>query len=190
MRPPLPVVLEGPHARLEPLSLSHVDDLLAAASDEAIWRWMPVIPPRTTDDVVAMVQSAQADPARLAWAVVVDGRAQGSTSYLDIDIDLGGVEIGWTWYSPAVWASRVNPQCKLLLLQHAFDELGTSRVTLKTDALNARSRAAIGKLGAAYDGTLRHHRLRPDGSVRDTSYFSVLAEEWPQVREGLQARLS
>ena len=106
-----------------------------------------------------------------------------------VDLPVGGLEVGWTFYSPSVWAGPVNPTCKLLLLSHAFDALGAGRVTLKTDALNARSRSAILRLGASYDGTLRHHRLRADGSVRDTAYFSVLAAEWPAVRDGLLARL-
>src|SRR4051812_11583606 len=143
----------------------------------------------TADGVLAYVEDAIAEPERLPFAVIVDGRAVGSTSYGDIDLSVGGIEIGWTWYTPALWATAVNPECKLLLLGHAFDDLGAGRVFLKTDALNARSRAAISKLGAAYDGTLRHHRLRSDGSVRDSAYFSVLAAEWPTVRDGLRARL-
>ncbi len=127
--------------------------------------------------------------ADLAFAVVVDGRAQGSTSYLDVDLSVGGVEIGWTWYARPLWATTVNPACKLLLLTHAFEVLGAERVTLKTDGLNTRSQSAIRRLGATYDGTLRHHRRRPDGSVRDTAYFSILRSEWPGVREGLLARL-
>jgi RimJ/RimL family protein N-acetyltransferase len=138
----------------------------------------------------AMIEEAVADPDRLPFAVVHDGRAVGSTSYLDIDLEVGGLEIGWTWYTPAVWATPVNPECKLLLLGHAFDDLGAGRVLFKTDALNTRSQAAIRKLGAQYDGTLRHHRLRADGSVRDSAYFSILAEEWPAVRAGLERRVA
>ena len=190
MRPPQPVVLEGHGVRLEPLAHAHVPDLAVAAQDERVWRWLPAAAPRTEADVAALVDEAAADPARVAWAVVHEGRAVGSTSYLDVDVPLGGLEVGWTWYSPAVWATRVNPACKRLLLGHAFDDLGAERVLLKTDALNTRSRAAIGRLGAAYDGTLRHHRRRPDGTVRDTAYFSVLAAEWPAVRDGLDARLA
>jgi RimJ/RimL family protein N-acetyltransferase len=125
----------------------------------------------------------------LPWAVVVAGTAVGSTSYLDVDLTVGGLEIGWTWYRRDLWAGDVNPTCKLLLLGHAFDDLGAERVTFKTDALNARSQAAIRRLGCAYDGTLRHHRLRADGSVRDTAYFSLLAAEWPAARDRLEARL-
>ena len=190
MRAPEPVVLTGPHLVLEPLARSHVPDLLEAAADPRVWRWLSVPPPRSEADVAAMVDQARADAARLAFAVVVAGRAVGSTSYLDVDVALGGLEVGWTWYRPEVWASAVNPACKLLLLTHAFDVLEVERVLLKTDALNTRSRAAITRLGAQYDGTLRHHRRRPDGSVRDSALFSVLAAEWPDVRRGLAERLA
>lgn len=190
MRTPEPLVLTGTVVRLEPLTQAHVPDLLAAGTaDPAVWRWLPVPAPTSLDDVAAIVETAQADSGRLAWAVVVDGRAVGSTSYLDIDVALGGLEIGWTWYSPAVWRTAVNPECKLLLLGYAFDDLGVERVLFKTDALNTRSCGALGRLGAQYDGTLRHSRRRPDGTVRDSAYYSILAAEWPTVREGLETRL-
>ena len=187
MRPPEPVVLSGSGVRLEPLTADHAEDLAVAAKDDDVWRWLPVTRPRTADDVRALVAG---HTGHLAFAVVVDGHAQGSTAYLDLDLDVGGIEIGWTWYAKALWASAVNPACKLLLLEHAFEVLGAERVTLKTDRLNTRSQAAIRKLGAQYDGTLRHARRRPDGSVRDTAYFSILVAEWPDVRDGLRARLA
>jgi RimJ/RimL family protein N-acetyltransferase len=183
------VVLNGFGVRLEPLSPDHVDDLFQAGSYDEIWPWLRYPPPRSRDDMARQVADALADPDRVPCAVVVDGRAQGSTSLLDLDLEVEGLEIGWTWYTPALWATTVNPACKLLLLQHCFDELGAARVFLKTDGLNTRSQAAIRKLGASYDGTLRHHRLRSDGSVRDSAYFSILATEWPDVRRGLEARL-
>ncbi len=186
VRPPEPVVLSGHGVRLEPLTIAHADDLVLAAQDDDVWRWLPVPRPRTTDDMRAIVT---AHPADLAFAVVVDGRARGSSSYLDVDLSVGGLEIGWTWYARDLWATQINPTCKLLLLAHAFDQLGAERVTLKTDRLNARSQSAIHRLGAQYDGTLRHARRRPDGSVRDTAYFSILTAEWPDVRDGLLARL-
>jgi len=186
VRAPEPTVLAGHGVVLEPLGPGHVPDLLAAAQDDDVWRWLPAARPRTEDDVGRLVAT---HPADLAFAVVVDGRAQGSTSYLDVDLSVGGLEIGWTWYARPLWATTVNPACKRLLLGHAFDELGAERVTLKTDGLNTRSQAAIRKLGAHHDGTLRHARRRPDGSVRDTAYFSVLAAEWPGVRARLEARL-
>ncbi len=185
MRTPEPVVLSDCGVRLEPLGPQHVDDLLVAAADPRIWAHTGP-QPQTADDVLGWVEQEGRHP----YAVVVGGRALGSTSYGDVDLAVGGLEVGWTWYSPAVWQTTVNPACKLLLLGHAFDDLGAQRVTLKTDALNARSRAAIGKLGARYDGTLRHHRLRPDRTVRDSAYFSVLDSEWSSVRDGLLARLS
>jgi len=181
------VVLSGFGVRLEPLSPGHAADLAVAGQDVDVWRWLPVVRPRTADDVRALLAGHRGDPA---FAVVVDGRAAGSTAYLDVDLEVGGLEIGWTWYAPRLWGTSVNPACKLLLLEHAFDALGAERVTLKTDRLNSRSQAAIRKLGAQYDGTLRHARRRPDGSVRDTAYFSILAAEWPGVRAGLRARLA
>ena len=186
MRAPAPVVLTGDVVRLVPLSPEHTADLLAAAQDDEIWRWMPVHRPRTEDDVHQMVRDHPGNPA---WAVLHEGRAVGSTSFLDVDLGVGGLEVGWTWYSRALWNTTVNPECKLLVLGHAFDDLDAQRVLLKTDADNARSRSAISRLGAQYDGTLRHHRARPDGTVRDTAYFSILASEWPDVRDGLRSRL-
>ncbi len=179
-------MLTGDTVRLEPLSQDHAADLLEAAQDDEVWRWLSLPRPDSEQDVRRMVRD---HPGAPAWAVIVDGRAVGSTSYLDVDLTVGGLEIGWTWYTRSMWGGRVNPECKLLLLAHAFDDLGAARVSFKTDALNTRSRAAIARLGAREDGTLRHARLRSDGSVRDTAYFSILAEEWPDVRAGLQARL-
>lgn len=185
MKAPTPVVLARGRVRLEPLVAEHDPDLLDAAQDDDVWRWLTTRP--TTLEQMADLRSSHPG---LAWAVVVDGRAAGSTSYLDVDLDVCGLEIGWTWYRKDLWASDVNPTCKLLLLTHAFDDLGAERVTFKTDALNTRSQAAIRKLGCRYDGTLRHQRRRPDGSVRDAAYFSLLAAEWPTARARLRARLA
>jgi N-acetyltransferase len=190
VRAPRPVTLRGKDVSLVPLSLEHVADLAEAASYDEIWTWTGPGRMDTAAAVAAYVEDALADPDRFPFAVMVDGRAQGSTSYGDIDLSVQGIEIGWTWYTPALWATTVNPACKLLLLTHAFDELGAQRVFLKTDSRNTRSQAAIRKLGAAYDGTLRHHRRRADGTVRDSAYFSILAAEWPTVRDGLNARLA
>ncbi|HUR51849.1 MAG TPA: GNAT family protein [Mycobacteriales bacterium] len=184
MLAPQPVTLTRGRVSLEPWTQAHDADLLRAASP-TVFRWLPTFSPTTLEEVAAIRESHPG----LAWAVVVDGKASGSTSYLDVDTELGGLEIGWTWYGEDLWATDVNPTCKLLLLAYAFEELGAGRVLLKTDALNARSRAAIGKLGCAYDGTLRHHRLRPDGSVRDTAFFSMLAAEWPVAKQRLLHRL-
>jgi RimJ/RimL family protein N-acetyltransferase len=114
----------------------------------------------------------------------------GSTSYMDIDPPNRCVEIGATWYAPSHRGTRINPECKLLLLGHAFETLSCVRVTLKCDSRNLHSQAAIAKLGATREGVLRKHRIQPDGYVRDTVYFSVIAEEWPQVRQSLLDRLA
>jgi RimJ/RimL family protein N-acetyltransferase len=189
MRAPVPTTLVGTHVQLVPLGPEHAHELFEAGQYDEVWTWLGWRRPKVVADMADQIEQALADPDRLAFAVIKDGRAIGTTSYGDIDRIVGGIEIGWTWYTPSVWASAVNPECKLLLLAHAFDDLGAGRVFLKTDGLNTRSQAAIRKLGAAYDGTLRHHRLRADGSVRDSAYFSILASEWPSVREGLRVRL-
>jgi N-acetyltransferase len=121
------------------------------------------------------------------------GATLGSTSLMDIQPTHRHVEVGCTWYAPHCRGTSVNPASKLLLLQHAFEHMfggcGAVRVTLKCDARNLHSQRAIAKLGAVREGTLRHHRIRPDGFVRDTVYFSILQEEWPAIRAGIEARL-
>jgi RimJ/RimL family protein N-acetyltransferase len=190
VRRPEPVVLEGHGVRLEPLTRAHVPDLLAVAQDDDVWRFLSLPQPRDAAAMTAVVDAAAVDRTRVAWAVVVAARAVGSTSYLDVDLAVRGLEVGWTWYAREVWATHVNSACKRLLLGHAFDDLDAQRVTFKLDARNSRSFRAVERLGAQYDGTLRHHRLRADGTVRDSAYFSVLAAEWPDVRAGLDARLA
>jgi RimJ/RimL family protein N-acetyltransferase len=113
----------------------------------------------------------------------------GTSSYLDVSVHDARLEVGSTAYTPAVWGSAVNPEAKLLMLEHAFEVLNVGRVQLKTDVRNTRSQQAIARLGATYEGTLRRYQRRTDGSVRDTVMFSVAAEEWPDVRAGLQRRL-
>lgn len=123
------------------------------------------------------------------WTVRHDGRVVGTTSYLDASPEDARLEIGFTVYAPDVWATTVNPQTKLLLLTHCFQELGAGRVQLKTDVRNIRSQRAIERLGARYEGTLRRYQRRSDGTVRDTALFSVTAEDWPGVRRRLVERL-
>jgi RimJ/RimL family protein N-acetyltransferase len=185
MRAPTALTLSRGRVRLEAWEPRHDAELLEAGQDDDVWRWIPWVRPTAVEDLTRM---REAHPG-LPWAVVVDGRAVGSPSYLDVDLEVDGLEIGATWYRKDLWATDVNPTCKLLLLSYAFDDLGAQRVTLKTDALNTRSQAAIKKLGCRYDGTLRHNRRRPDGTVRDTAYFSMLVDEWPVAKAGLVARL-
>ncbi len=189
-----PVVLEGRHIRLEPLERSHLDDLSAAAADPRIWRWLPDRV-RSRSDLERWLEEAlvgQAAGGEYPFAVIdlATGRAVGSTRYMDIAPAHKGIEVGWTWYGRAAWGTAVNPEAKLLLLGHAFEGWGAIRLYLKTDSLNERSRAAIAKLGAKYEGDLRNHRIRPDGSYRHSSCYSILDTEWPALKEGLERRVA
>jgi RimJ/RimL family protein N-acetyltransferase len=132
-----------------------------------------------------------ADGRYVAWATVAldTGRAVGSTRFGDIDVPSERVEIGWTWLAPSRWRTPINTEAKLLQLAHAFDELGAGRVALKTDLRNARSQAAIERLGATREGVLRRHMRLADGFIRDTVYYSILRDEWPPIRDRLTARL-
>jgi RimJ/RimL family protein N-acetyltransferase len=128
----------------------------------------------------------------VAWATIErsSGHAVGSTRFGNIDVPSEALEIGWTWLARSHWRTVVNTEAKLLQLRHAFDDLGAGRVAFKTDARNARSQAAIERIGGIREGTLRRHLRMPDGHIRDSVYFSILADEWPAVRDRLEARLS
>lgn len=191
-----PVVLEDAHVRLEPLDRRHAPGLLeAGAADPGTWAYLPRPPVRTPEDVLALIDEAlrgRDAGSDVPFAIVLraDGRAVGSTRYLDIQRESRGLEIGWTWLAPRVRRTAVNTACKRLLLGHAFDTLGAVRVQLKCDARNARSRAAIERLGAVREGILRRNRRMWDGHIRDSVYYSILADEWPAVRARLDAFLA
>ena len=192
---PRPVVLEGRHARLEPLAPRHAADLAQAGGDPSIWTWMPRPPLRGVDDARAMIAEAleaARDGSQLPFALVAraSGRAVGSTRYLDVRRAHRGLEIGWTWIAPSHQRTAVNTEAKRMLLAHAFEELGALRVQLKTDDRNERSQRAIERLGARREGVLRAHMVRPDGSVRDTVMYSIVAAQWPEVRARLDERLA
>jgi RimJ/RimL family protein N-acetyltransferase len=166
----------------------------AGGGDDEVWRWLTVPTPRTEAELGGRIDALLDAAARgeyLPFAVIHlgSGRAIGWTTYLDIVPGDERLEIGWTWYGSAYWRSPVNTESKLLLLTHAFEDLGMGRVQLKTDHLNLRSQKAIARLGARHEGVLRRHRQRPDGTWRDTVYFSLLADEWPAAKERLSARL-
>ncbi|MFC5830074.1 GNAT family N-acetyltransferase [Nonomuraea insulae] len=189
---PSPVVLENDVVRLEPLTMDHVPDLFAAGGgDEEVWRWLPIAAPRSEEELGKVARGLIDDASHVPHAVVAkeSGRAVGWTTYCDVPGFEASLEIGWTWYGRAVWRSAVNTSCKLLLVDHAF-ALGHNRVLLKTDNLNLRSQNAIKRIGGVHEGTLRRHRRRPDGTWRDTVYFGILEEEWPQHRDRLKARLN
>ena len=184
--------LLGRWVRLEPLAAEHREPLRAAADDDRIWRHTLVLARGPGFDAWFDDALAQRDAGRqfpFAVRVPAAGRLVGSTSYLDITPRHRRVEIGSTWYAPDVWGTRVNPECKLLLLEHAFEMLGVNRVALVTDRLNERSQRAIAKLGALREGVLRAHMVSQGGRVRDSVVFGITTAEWPQVKAGLLARL-
>ena len=189
----VPVVLEGRHVRLEPLSQAHHADLAAVGLDEELWRWIPT-PVRTPQEMSGYIQTALEEQSRgvsLPFALIekTSGRAIGSTRYGNIDRAHHRVEIGWTWVAPPWQRTGVNTEAKYLLLRHAFETLGCIRVELKTDSLNERSRNAILRIGAREEGTFRNHMITSSGRIRHTVYFSILDSEWLGVKSGLQSRM-
>lgn len=194
MIPPRPTVLEGHGVRLEPLTREHHDGLVAAAGDGELWTlWFTSVPaPGETQAYVAAALAGQDAGHMLPWAVreLDTGAIVGSTRYHDIVTTVDRVEIGYTWYARRCQKSHVNTACKLLLLGHAFDELGCAAVGFRTDNFNFASQAAIAALGAKQDGVIRHHQSRRDGTVRDTVMFSILATEWRDVKRHLELRLA
>jgi N-acetyltransferase len=188
-----PVTLDGRWARLEPLEQRHGNGLLAAAADDAIWRWMPVRL-ATSDDVHAWIDlalTAQAAGTELPFAIVSQetGGVIGSSRFLDIRVPHRGVEIGWTWLGREYQRTAINTECKLLLLRHAFETWGCIRVQLKTDRRNDRSRRAIERLGAQFEGIHRNHYVLPDGSFRDSAFYSIVEREWPGIKARLEEKL-
>jgi RimJ/RimL family protein N-acetyltransferase len=184
------LTLAGHGIELRPL---HPDDApaLLALVDAAAWQGFTSPVPRDEDAMRDWILASATTPAKLAFAVVGgEGQMRGTTSFYDLVPDQGRVEIGGTLYGRAWWGGRTNPAAKLLLLAHAFDVWGLTRVALRADSRNARSLAAIERLGAVREGVLRSHRVAGDGTRGDTVYFSVLADEWPAVRAGLEARLA
>jgi len=141
---------------------------------------------------VEQALAGQKEGHMLPWAVreVKSGAIVGSTRYHDVIAEVDRVEIGFTWYAKSWQRSHVNTACKLLLLGHAFDTVGCKVVGLRTDNFNFTSQRAIEALGAKKDGVIRHSRARPDGSVRDTVIYSILATEWPDVKKNLQLRMA
>jgi N-acetyltransferase len=191
---PKPVTLERDGIRLEPLSPEHENGLVAAASDGRLWElWFTSVPePGGVTNYIRDAIKGQGDGHMLPWAVrdLATDTIVGSTRYHDIVPAIDRVEIGWTWYAERCQRTNVNTTCKLLLLEHAFETLGCAVVGLRTDNFNLRSQKAIEALGAKKDGVLRRHQARRDGTARDSVMYSILKEEWPDVRRHLQLRLA
>ena len=187
-----PVVLENRFVRLEPMAEAHRDGLEAAVNRDA--DFFPAFYPYSWagEHFAGTWDKLMADTAKghtLGFAVMVDGVCRGISTYYGIDPANAVLEIGGTFYEPAVRGGPVNPSAKRLMMAHAF-ESGCRRVVYRVDAINARSRAAVTKLGAVQEGILRQDRVTYTGRIRDTVIFSVLADEWPAVRERLDARLA
>jgi RimJ/RimL family protein N-acetyltransferase len=192
------ITLANDHVRLISLEPVHREALRAAASDPAIWRhWPRAIIGEAFDAHFNWQLEEHAAGRWQIYSVVTLGSSGmtgadpiiGQTCFLNIRPDHSGVEVGGTWYAPQAQGGLINPACKLLMLGHAF-ACGAERVELKTDAENARSRAAILKLGATFEGVFRRHMRRMDGTWRDTAWYSVLRDEWPAVQAGLRQRLT
>jgi RimJ/RimL family protein N-acetyltransferase len=190
---PKPVTLERDGIRLEPLSPEHHDGLVAAAKDGELWKlWFTSVPePGAAMTYIRDAAKGQVEGHMLPWAVrdLAANAIVGSTRYHDIVPAIDRVEIGYTWYAGRCQRTNVNTTCKLLLLAHAFDTLGCAVVGLRTDNFNFRSQKAIEALGAKKDGVLRRHQARRDGTVRDSVLYSILKEEWPDVKRHLELRL-
>ena len=176
--------------RLEPLGLQHTAGLQAAAADGALWRLRVTSVPEP-ENTAAYIETALHTADRLAFAVIdeASGHVLGSTSYHDILPAVRRLEIGYTWYAQSHWRTALNSTCKLMLLCHAFEALQAQTVGWRTDIENTRSQAAIERLGARKDGTIRGNALRRDGSIRDTVMYSMSRAEWPQAKQALLARL-
>lgn len=191
----VPIVLAGRAVRLEPLSEIHVPDLAAVGLEPNIWRQMVYGSVDSEAKLLAFVRQLLQQQARgtdLPFAVIhlASGRAIGCTRFMDIRPPHRGVEIGGTWYGVAYQRTAVNTESKYLLLRHAFETWGCIRVQFKTDLRNERSQRAIERLGAVREGILRNHMILPDGIVRDSVYYSIIAAEWPAVKARLEAWLA
>lgn len=187
--------MESEHLKLEVLTSGRISELFdALGTDPDIYRWLPFATPTNLDDLATVLNGFIRDTnsgLRIAYAVVLksSGLAIGTTSFLDLNPTQRSLEIGSTFYAKEHWSSFVNTECKILTLTEAFEVRQAERVTLKSDSMNERSRAAILRLGATFEGILRHHMLRPDGTWRDSAYFSILKSEWPAIKEDLLNKL-
>jgi N-acetyltransferase len=190
---PESVTLSGPHARLESLSHDHIEGLTEAVKDGELWKlWYTFIP--TAENLKKEIDrrlGLQAAGSMLPFTVFdPDGKIAGMTTYMNVDTPNRRVEIGSTWYAKRVQRTALNTQCKLMLLQHAFEKLDCIAVEFRTHFFNHQSRRGIERLGAKQDGILRNHQIAPNGTLRDTVVYSILASEWPTVKAHLSYQLN
>ena len=188
-----PVTLKGPHAVLEPLAHAHRDGLIEAVNDGRLWTlWYTFIPePAKMEAEIERRLKLQQAGAMLPFTVKdAEGRIAGMTTYMNVDAANRRVEIGSTWYAKRVQRTPLNTQCKLLLLAHAFEALDCIAVEFRTHFFNHQSRRGIERLGAKQDGILRNHQISPNGTLRDTVVYSIIAPEWPTVKAHLTYQLN
>jgi len=188
-----PVILEGEHVRLEPLTQVHLAPLCEVGLDEELWKLTTTLI-RTPADMKKYIETAMEEYARgraLPFAIIErsSGRAVGSTRFGNIETSHRRVEIGWTWIARQWQRTVVNTEAKYLLLSHAFDTLGCIRVEFKTDSTNNRSRNALARIGAKEEGVMRNHMIVPGGRIRHSVYFSIVDSEWPEVKKNLELKL-
>jgi len=190
-------ILEGAGVRLEPLTLDHLPALEAISFDPTIWRYM-IFAVRTPAELRAWIEAALAAKAAgttLPWVTIKKGvsgepdQLVGCTRFLDLDFHNRTTELGNTWLTAPFRGTRVNTEAKLLQLTYAFETLDLLRVSFKTHIANQRSQAAIKAISGIYEGTFRNHLLMPDGSQRDSCWFSIIRQEWPEVKDLLTRRL-
>jgi uncharacterized protein len=184
-----PPTLPGRHVTIEPLTSEHSAELFTALDDEEVWAYIPRIRPRSVADLDTIVADAIADPLRVPMVqrLTATGQIVGTTSFYDVNEAFGSIAIGYTQIGRPWWRTAVNTEAKLLLMTHVFETLGAERLVWHTDIRNNRSQAAIERLGASREGVLRHQRLRPDGTWRDTVQYSMISDEWPSARARLEA---
>lgn len=184
-----PVRLEGSLVELLPLDKSHFTPLEQLAKDARIWEYYSVDPSKSCTFLEVFDGAFKERDKKTQYPFVIrhkdSGRIIGSTRFTEIQAQHRRLEIGWTWLSPECWATGINLECKLLLLTYCFEELGTYRVQLRTDVLNLRSRKAIEKIGAQYEGVFRNDMVRENGTKRDSVYYSIIDAEWEQVKAQL-----
>lgn len=203
MPDPLPVLTSadlsgtftGRVVRVEPLAPEHEPGLIEAAGDPEMFAWMPVDMASSRDalhDWLISTLAAAREGSAVPYAIVsaADGRVLGSTRFLELRFEHMRAEIGWTWLARSAWSTGANVETKLLLLEHAFERVGLRRVEFKTDARNERSRGALLALGATFEGILRKHMVVRDAGERDSAYYSVIDDQWPEVKRHLAERLA
>jgi N-acetyltransferase len=190
---PLTTRLEGTIVVLEPLNEENAEELWEAAQASEIWEWLANLNERDRfERWLELTFEAEREGTEGAFLTRrrTSGRAVGSSRYLNVRPHDRVVEIGWTWLNPGAWRTGANVEAKLLMLEHAFETLECVRVEFKTDARNERSRAALAAIPAKFEGILRNHMIVPDVGLRDSAYFSVIDDEWPDVRDNLRRRLA